>query len=80
MLGGGMTVARVVAAALLAFLVGWLVGRAVPAAEIDSAVLQEQLQDAIARPATTTESLEVRDRLITKARAQLRVSRKASAV
>jgi uncharacterized membrane protein YraQ (UPF0718 family)/zinc transporter ZupT len=37
LLGGGMTVARVGAAALVAFLVGWLVGRKVPAAKPDEA-------------------------------------------
>jgi F-type H+-transporting ATPase subunit epsilon len=54
-----------------------LTSRAVAAAQIDSLVVEETLGDAIRRPATSPESMEARDRVITQARAQLRVARRA---
>jgi F-type H+-transporting ATPase subunit epsilon len=54
-----------------------LTQRAVPAAEIDEAVAQEQLSSARARPAATPEAMAVRDWAEEQGRAQLRVARRA---
>lgn len=54
-----------------------LTRRAVPASEIDEAVVGEQLSAARARPATTPEALQIRDRSIAQARAQLHICRRA---
>ena len=51
-----------------------LTQRAIPAAEIDQAVAREQLASAQARPATTPEAREIRDRVIQQSRAQLHVA------
>lgn len=52
-----------------------LTQRAVPATEIDEAVAGEQLSAARARPASTPEAVQIRDRAIAQARAQLRICR-----
>ncbi len=54
-----------------------LTRRAVPASEIDEAVVGEQLSAARARPATTPEAIQIRDLAIAQARAQLRICRRA---
>ena len=54
-----------------------LTQRAVPAAEIDEAVAQEQLASARSRAAATPEAVAVRDRVVEQSRAQLRVARRA---
>jgi F-type H+-transporting ATPase subunit epsilon len=54
-----------------------LTNRAVPAEQIDEAVVEEQLRSAQARPARTPESMAVRDRAVEQCRAQLRVARRA---
>jgi F-type H+-transporting ATPase subunit epsilon len=51
-----------------------LTNRAVPAERIDAAVAAEQLATARHRPSNTPELMEIRDRLVTQARAQLRVA------
>ena len=51
-----------------------LTGRAIPAAKIDREVAAEQLRTALVRPANTPETLAIRDRLVTQARAQLRLA------
>ena len=51
-----------------------LTNRAVPAATIDPAVAQEQLNQARGRKANSEESLAVRDRLEAQTRGQLRVA------
>jgi F-type H+-transporting ATPase subunit epsilon len=53
-----------------------LTHRALPAAEIDAAVAQEQLASSRARRATLPEAAAARDRAIQQARAQLRVARR----
>jgi len=53
-----------------------LTNRAVPAAEIDAAVAQQQLSAARERPARTPELIELRDRAVAQARAQLRIARR----
>jgi F-type H+-transporting ATPase subunit epsilon len=54
-----------------------LTRRAIPAAEIDPAVAQEQLTSALARPATMPEAVAARDRAVAQSRAQLHVARRA---
>jgi len=54
-----------------------LTSRAVPAEQLDAAVVREQLQAARTRPATTPDLLAARDRAVAQARAQLRVARRA---
>lgn len=54
-----------------------LTRRAVPASKIDEEVAEEQLSAARARPATTPEAVEIRERAIAQARAQLRICRRA---
>lgn len=53
-----------------------LTGRALPADSLDAAVAQEQLAAAQSRKADTPELLEIRDRLQSQARAQLRLARR----
>ena len=55
-----------------------LTPRAIPADRIDAAAAQKQLDAAIHRPINTPELLEIRDRLIAQARAQLQVARRRS--
>jgi len=52
-----------------------LTPRAIAAADIDAEVVQEQLETALSRPAHTAEAMTVRDRVVSQARAQLRVAR-----
>ena len=56
--------------------VSLLTNRALPAADVDVEVVQEQLQTALSQPAKGDEELAVRDRLVTQARAQVRVARR----
>ncbi len=55
-----------------------LTSRAVEAGEIDSDSAEKQLAAALERPANTPELLEIRDRLVSQARGQLRVARRAT--
>lgn len=55
-----------------------LTNRAIPAAEIDSSAAQKQLEAALQRPINTPELLEIRDRQIAQARAQLNVAQRSS--
>ncbi len=61
---------------VLADVVTVLTQRAVPAADIDAAVAQEQLTSARARRAALPEAAAARDLAIQRARAQLRVARR----
>ena len=54
-----------------------LTGRAIPAAELDPAVAEEQLQSVRRRPARGPEEISARMRLADQYRAQLRISRRA---
>lgn len=54
-----------------------LTNRAVPAEQVDAKQAQDQLDAALRRPANTDELLEIRERLIAQARAQLRVARRS---
>ena len=62
---------------VLGDVVSVLTNRAVTAAEIDEAVVREQLLWAQSRAATTPEAMTVRDRTVERSRAQLRVARRA---
>ncbi len=54
-----------------------LTNRAVPASELDSTAIQQNLSAAIGKVAKTTEEMSVRDRLIAQGRGQLRVAQRA---
>ena len=54
-----------------------LTDRAIPAEQLDQAVIQEQLDSARVRRATTPESMAARDRAVALSRARLRVCRRA---
>lgn len=55
-----------------------LTSRAVAADEIDAESAKQQLETALERPANTPELLEIRDRLVSQARGQLRVARRST--
>ena len=54
-----------------------LTNRAVPAEKLDAAAAEVQLQQALERPANKPELMEIRDRQIAQARAQVRTARKS---
>ncbi|MCH7729515.1 MAG: ATP synthase F1 subunit epsilon [Planctomycetes bacterium] len=54
-----------------------LTNRAVPADQVDAQVAREQLESARSRPANTPELLEIRERIVAQARAQLRVAQRS---
>ncbi len=54
-----------------------LTNRAVASTKLDAAAAETQLANAIRHPASTREQLEIRDRQIAQARAQLRIARRA---
>ncbi len=54
-----------------------LTNRAVPAAKIDGTTAEVRLANAIRHPAGTAEQLDIRDRQIAQARAQIRIARRA---
>ena len=54
-----------------------LTNRAIPVDQIDVQSAQEHLAEAGKRPANTPELMEVRDRLVMQARAQIRLRREA---
>ena len=55
-----------------------LTNRAIPAKSLDAAVAQEQLRSALASRAAGEQELAIRERLISQARGQLRVARRAA--
>ena len=55
-----------------------LTRRAVPAEQLDPDVAAEQLQSARSRLANSPELMEIRDRIVAQARAQLRITRRVS--
>jgi F-type H+-transporting ATPase subunit epsilon len=61
---------------VLGDVVSVLTNRAVPANDIDVAVVQEQLYAAQSRAATTPETMAIRDRSVEQSRGQLRVARR----
>ncbi len=54
-----------------------LTGKAVPAGELDAAQAERDLDEARSLPANTPELLEIRDRSVAQARAQIRVAGRA---
>jgi len=56
-----------------------LTPRAMPAAELDEQIIEEQLQAIRSRAAHTPETLAARDQAVLRSRAQLRVARRAGA-
>jgi F-type H+-transporting ATPase subunit epsilon len=58
-------------------IVSVLTGRAIPADTIDEQMASEQLLQAARRPANSPELMEIRDRGVARARAQLRAARRA---
>jgi len=56
--------------------VSLMTGKIVEASELDSNAAEEEIAASMKKPATTPELLEIRDRSITRARAQLRLAKK----
>jgi len=56
-----------------------LSNRVLPADKVDAAAAEEQLASARERPANTPELMALRDRVVSQARAQLQVARRAGA-
>ena len=54
-----------------------LTSRAVPAEQLDAEVAAEQLESARSGMADSPERMEIRDRAVARARAQLRIARRA---
>jgi len=54
-----------------------LTSRAILASKLDAAAAEKGLAEACAKPGTTSELIEIRDRSIAKARAQIRTARRA---
>jgi F-type H+-transporting ATPase subunit epsilon len=54
-----------------------LTNRAVPSAKVDAAAAETQLAGAMRLPASTREQLDIRERQIAQARAQLRIARRS---
>ena len=54
-----------------------LTNRAVPAADLDAEASQAQITEALGHKTAGPEQLAIRDRVLSQARAQLRVARKA---
>ena len=53
-----------------------LTNRILAAADLDAEVIAEQLETARSEPANTVEMLEIRDRAVSQARAQLRMAQR----
>jgi F-type H+-transporting ATPase subunit epsilon len=56
-----------------------LTNKAVPTQSLNAAAAEAQLAEALKKPANTPELLEIRERAVAQARAQLRVARRARA-
>ena len=53
-----------------------LTGKTVPARDLDVAVAEEQLADAMKRPVNTDALLELRERAVLQARSQIRIAQR----
>ena len=53
-----------------------LTGKTVPASDLDVAVAEEQLAEAMKRPVNTDELLELRERAVLQARSQIRIAQR----
>lgn len=58
-------------------MVSVLTNRAIPARNLNAAAAEQQLSSAMQRPANTAELLDVREREVAQARAQVRIARRA---
>lgn len=58
-------------------IVSVLTNRAIPAAELDAEVAAEQFSSARARPANSPELMAIRDRIVSQARAQIQIAKRA---
>ena len=77
---GGQTVAYYVDGGFVQVadnVVAVLTNRAVPAKSLDPAAGETQLQTALQQPANSPELMEIRDRKVAQARAQIRTARRA---
>jgi F-type H+-transporting ATPase subunit epsilon len=77
---GGQTVAYYVDGGFVQVadnVVAVLTSKAVPAKSLDPATAESQLQTALHQPANSPELMEIRDRKIAQARAQIRTARRA---
>lgn len=54
-----------------------MTARLIPVAELDAGVAEEQLQSSMKRPSNSPELMDIRDRSVAQARAQLRMARRA---
>ena len=54
-----------------------LTGRIVPAAQLDISAAEAQLSEAMKRPVSTDELLQLRDRAVEQARSQIHIARRA---
>jgi F-type H+-transporting ATPase subunit epsilon len=57
-------------------LVTLLTGRVIPVDQLDPAAAETQLREAMRRPVSTDELLQLRDRAVQQARAQIRVAQR----
>jgi F-type H+-transporting ATPase subunit epsilon len=77
---GGQTVAYYVDGGFVQVadnVVAVLTNRAVPAKSLDPATAESQLQTALHQPAHSPELMDIRDRKVAQARAQIRTARRA---
>ena len=77
---GGQTVAYYVDGGFVQVadnVVAVLTNRAVPAKSLDPAAAESQLQTALQQPAHSPELMDIRDRKVAQARAQIRTARRA---
>lgn len=54
-----------------------MTGKLLKAADVDASTAEEQISESMKRPASTPELLEIRDRAVEQARAQLRIAKKS---
>ena len=57
--------------------VSLMTGRIVPAAELDGAAAEAEVQEAMKKPSNSPELMEIRDRSVERARAQARLAKKS---
>lgn len=77
---GGQTVAYYVDGGFVQVaenVVAVLTNRAMPAKSLDAAAAESQLQTALQQPAHSPELMDIRDRKVAQARAQIRTARRA---
>lgn len=58
-------------------IVSLMTGRIQPASELDAAAAEEEIRTAMKKPVNTPELLEIRDRSVERARAQVRLAKRS---